>query len=222
MVTLRKTIFANNEIYHVFNRSVAREEIFNGTRGLERIMDLFVFYRFPQRIRFSVFKNLNEESQLKYLEDLRGKPPLVSIFAFALMPDHYHLLMRQNLENGLRLFASNFQNAFAKYFNTKKKRGGSLFQNPFKAKRVEDDEQLIHISRYIHLNPVTSFLIEFKDLEHDSRTSFPYYFGKAGRNLVETDPLLKMFASLNDYKRFMSDQVDYQRKLNLIKNQLLE
>lgn len=137
------------------------------------------------------------------------------------MPDHYHFLLRQNRKDGIRLFISNFQNSFAKYFNNKNGRDGSVFKNPFQAKWIDNDKILIHISRYIHLNPVTSYLIEIDKLSTYPWTSYPFYLKKIRGNLVNTEFLLKMFGDPNKYKKFVEDRADYQRKLHLIKKAII-
>ena len=218
----RKVILATNEIYHIYNRSIAKEQIFTSLRNLRRALETIEFYRFPQEIRFSKFKSLPKETKENYLLDSKKKKPLVEIYVFALMPNHYHFLLKQTQEKGIVQFVSNFQNSFAKYFNIKNDRNGALFQNAFNGVHIENDEQFIHVSRYIHLNPVTSYIIEFKNLSSYPWTSFNKYAGNEGNEIVETEFLLKMFSSKNSYIKFVADQVDYQRHLAKIKDLTLE
>lgn len=218
----RRVILATNEIYHIFNRTIAKELIFTSLRNSKRALETIDFYRFPQEMRFSKFKDLPKEIREDYLHDLKKKKPLVEIYAFALMPNHYHFLLKQTQEKGIVQFASNFQNSFAKYFNIKNDRNGALFQNSFNGVRIENDEQFVHVSRYIHLNPVTSYIIEFKNLSSYPWTSFKEYAGTGENEIVKTDFLLKMFSSKNSYVKFVADQVDYQRSLTQLKDLVLE
>jgi len=218
----RSPILVNNEVYHVLNRAVGDENILVSKKDLERVLDLWDYYRFPQKLRFSKFRDLPSEIKENYLAEVKNQSPLVIIFSFSLMPNHYHLLLKQLQDGGIEKFISNFQNSFAKYFNLKNKRHGTLFQNSFKAKRVENEDQFVHISRYIHLNPVTSFLIEFKDLAFYPWTSFSWYLNENKNRFVETDSLLKIFKTKENYKQFVEDQTDYQRELGLIKKLLDE
>lgn len=213
----RREVLATGETYHLFNQAVGNEEILNSGRNLNRAIEVIDYYRFPQKIKYSKFKTLSKEMKKKYLSFMRDQPPLVAVYAFALMPNHYHFLVRQLVDKGLRMFISNFQNSFAKYFNLKNNRRGSLFQNPFKAKRVATEEEFIHISRYIHLNPVTSYLIEFNQLEDYPWTSHSWYMNEEKNRFVEASLVKGIFGSEEKYKKFVADQVDYQRKLNLIK-----
>ena len=82
---------------------------------------------------------------------------VVDLICFCLMPNHFHLLLRQIEEDGIVKFVRNFQIGYSRYLNEKEKRSGALFEGQFKAVRVENDEQLIHVSRYIHLNPYSSY-----------------------------------------------------------------
>lgn len=227
----RPVILASGELYHVFNRSIAGENIFaqNQKANLNKALEIINFYRFPQNTRLSRFKLLPRELKEEYLKTFNNILPLVEVYAFAFMPNHYHFLLKQKKDKGITTFISNFQNSFAKVFNLIHNRNGALFQNAFKAKRVVTDEQLIHISRYIHLNPVTSYIIEFKKLINFEWTSFPEYTTKANeqtapmwRNFINSGFLLKMFGAKEKYIKFVADQVDYQRKLANIKDVLID
>jgi len=213
----RKQILVTDEIYHVFNRSVGSEEILVLARGLARALDLIDYYRFPQKARYSQFKNFSKQVREAYLLNLKEESPLVKIYSFSLMPNHYHLLVKQQQNRGISRFISNFQNSFAKYFNIKNNRHGALFVNPFKAKRIETDEGFAHLSRYIHLNPVTSFLIEIDELFAYPWTSFSRYKDESQNKFIDTNMLIEMFGSREKYFKFVMDQADYQRRLGIVK-----
>src|SRR3989337_4384182 len=100
---------ANEEYYHVFNRSIQKEEILKSNKFLKRTLDLFEFYSFPQKLRFSYFKRLTLELQNEYLKQLEKLTPFVEIYAFSLMPNHYHILLKQLQDKGIEKFVSHFQ-----------------------------------------------------------------------------------------------------------------
>ena len=218
----RNLILATNEIYHVFNRSIAKENIFSSIISFMKPKEIVEFYRFPQKLRLSKFKTLTENLKNNYLLAMQSQSPLIEIYAFSLMPNHYHFLVKQLLDNGLARFVSNFQNSFAKVFNIKNDRDGALFQNSFKAKRIETDEQFIHVSRYIHLNPVTAYLIKFDELKDYPLTSFPNYVYGNKDLFVNIKFLLDMFKSAEDYIKFVADQVGYQRELASVRDLIIE
>jgi len=220
----RKTIFVNNEIYHTINRSIEEQTIFKGKRDYQRALDLIDFYRYNHPpLRFSHYNRLPKNEKEKFIKNLKenGKP-VVEILAFCLMPNHFHFLLRQIREKGVQSFMRNFQDSFARYFNTKYHRVGLLFQGMFKAVRIETDEQLIHVSRYIHLNPVSSYIVEIGDLENYPWSSFPEYLGKHPQGFTNPTPLLDFFKSRTAYKEFVFNQADYQRRLQKIKHLALE
>lgn len=218
----RNLIFATNEYYHLFNRTIGKEIIYADKRNLSRMIHLVDHYRFPQPLRYSQFKTLPDKSKQAYLNKVSKETPLVEIFSFAFMPNHFHFLLKQTREHGLVTFISNLQNSFAKFFNLKYKRHGSLFTKPFKGKWVETDEEFVHISRYIHLNPVTSFQINSDDLAIYPWTSLPYYLNKLENRFISTSMLLSRFKTPAKYYQFIKDQADHQRKLGRIKHLLFD
>lgn len=218
----RTYIFANDEYYHVYNRSIGKEQIFVSKRDLDRAIDLLDYYRKPQRMRYSYFRKLTLDTRASYIHYNNRQSPLIDVISFAFMPNHYHLLIKQKITSGITNFISNFQNSFAKYYNLKNNRSGGLFQNSFKAKRVETDEEFLHVSRYIHLNPVTNFVLSFKGLKSYSWTSFNWIVNPERNRFIVSDDLIGQFQSRKSYIQFVADQEDYQRKLEIIKHLVLE
>lgn len=158
---------------------------------------------------------------------------LVEMIAFCLMPNHFHLLLKQVQENGISAFTGNFTNSYTRYFNTKQKRIGPLFQGKFKAVRVETNEQLLHLSRYIHLNPYSSYLIKTLDkLENYPYSSFSEYLYPKKIFNCEKEIIFHDFKDVSSYKRslqvsetykkFILNQADYQRRLQTVKHLALE
>ena len=132
----RSHILANEQIYHVFNRSISKVDIFHSQTNLTRALQVTEYYRFPQRFRYSKFRSLKEDLRRDYEKQYHKQLPLVEIYSYSYMPNHYHFLLKQKHEKGVQLFIANFQNSFAKYFNLKNARDGGLFQNSFKAKKI--------------------------------------------------------------------------------------
>ncbi len=152
----RKIPFVNGEYYHVLNRGVAHIPIFNNKRGYEQFTKTMLYYQIENpKPRLSYF---SPKSPL-----LNVDKKIVEIVCYCLMPNHFHFLLRQVREGGISEFISKLSNSYTKYFNIKNKRIGPLFQGEFKAIHIETNEQLIHLSRYLHLNPLVAYLI--KDLE---------------------------------------------------------
>ncbi|MBN1262901.1 MAG: transposase [Candidatus Pacebacteria bacterium] len=213
------------EFYHVFNRGVAFQPIFLSTRDYKRMLKVIDFYRrsdFP--LRYSKFLLLpKKERQLLWEKVEEKQNYLVKIIAFCLMPNHFHFLLKQEREDGIKEFISQIANSYTKYFNTKRKRIGPLFQGRFKAVRVETEAQLLHLSRYIHLNPFSAYLLKDRNqLTEYPYSSFPEYLGKKELGLCDQGVILDRSRNRNDYRKFVLDQADYQRRLEEIKHLFME
>lgn len=224
MPTNRKCVFANDEIYHIFNRGVEKRPTFTDKRELDRGIKTLDFYRFANLpLKLSKFLVLPESERVKFAQNLyRKSEKLIEIICYCLMPNHFHFLVKQMKKNGVSTFSANFTNSYTKYFNTKHERVGPLFQGLFKAVRVESDEQLIHVSRYIHLNPVSSFLINTDQLGDYRWSSYPEYLDISQNKIADKEIVLDMFSSKEAYREFVMSQVDYARQLEQIKHVVLE
>ena len=142
----------------------------------------------------------------------------IDILAYALMSNHFHLLVRQRQENAITQTLANISNSYAKYFNIKHHRAGPLYQGPFKAVHVETDQQLMHLSRYIHINPVVSGAMTREELLSSPRTSLPEYLGQSEASFTDVKPILSLFISKESYQKFVFDQVAYGKELEKIKH----
>lgn len=207
-----QAIFADGEFYHVYNRGVEKRTTYLIDRDYQRFLKTLDHYRFKNPpARFS-FKN-----RPSLINKVKDDQLLVEVISFCLMPNHFHLLLRQVSEGGITIFMSKVLNSYTKYFNIKHKRIGPLFQSSFKAKRVEDNEQLIHLSRYIHLNPLIDYLA--KDLASYKYSSCPEFLGR-NYGFCLTGPILNQFSSSEDYEKFVLDQEDYGRSIKLLERAL--
>lgn len=220
---MRKVIFANNEIYHVFNRGVEKRPIFMGKRDYNRALQTLDYYRYSGISScLSQVLKLEKEKRDLFLTQLKSEGKrLVEILSFCLMPNHFHLLLKQLQEDGIKTFLSNFSNSYTKYFNIKSNRVGPLFQGIFKAVRIEDDNQLIHVCRYIHINPVVSLVIKEEELIDYPYTSLPEYLGRE-EGFCKKEVVLANFSSLKRFGDFIFDQIDYGKKLESIKHLVFE
>ena len=219
-----KEIFPD-QIYHVYNRSVARLPIFLGIDDFKRFLKTIDFYRFaPTGLCYSHYCRLTSDAQkvFRLTQEERGQK-LVSVYCFCLMPNHFHFLLRGLVDGGVQKFTANLQNSYAKYFNTKRGRNGSLFQEMFKANLVESDDLFLHISRYIHLNPLSSSVVkDFKDLKAYPWSSLPSYLGFSRNSFIEKETLENYFSNKKEHESFIFDQADYQKSLEEIKHLLPE
>jgi len=205
--------FVNGQYYHIYNRGVEKRDIFNKSSDKHHFIDTMSYYRLegpkPRLSKFFKYQMFKPDFDKK----------IVDIACYCLMPNHFHFLLKQKKENGITEFVSKLSNSYTKYFNTKNKRVGPLFQGEFKAVLIESDEQLMHVSRYIHLNPLVSYLV--KDLNLYKWSSYMEYVNE-NKGICDKKDILAFFKSPKDYKQFILDQADYAIALELIKHQILE
>lgn len=220
----RKVQLVTEEYYHVFNRGVNKRPIFQDASNYRRCLDQMNYYRHKNTpIKFSRLITLKPELKYSVLEAVLKSPKHVEILAYCLMPNHIHLLVKQTSEGGVSKFMSKFQNSYSRYFNIRTNRTGPLLTGKFQAVRIETDEQLLHVSRYIHLNPITSSLVKtFNQLKKYKWSSFTEYYCSSENKICNPKLILDFFNSKKHYSRFLNDQVDYQRQLNQLKHLNLE
>lgn len=159
----RTVYFVANEYYHIYNRGSEKRTIFQSPRD------------------YNNFLTRTKEKAEKYSID---------ILAYCLMPNHFHFLLKQVSDIPLTRFMNAIQLGHAKYFNTKYERIGPLFQGRFKAKLIDNKEYLLHLSAYIHRNPV-NFLREYP------YSSYREYINPEKRNVSKTDVILSYFSKTN-------------------------
>lgn len=212
-----KLEFINGEIYHLYNRGVEKRNIFVDENDNFR----FVFSLYecndlnPVVMRNRIFERKEKKREIyirpTYANYKRKK--LVDVLAFCLMPNHYHLVVRQLIDGGISSFMRKLGDSYVKYFNDKHKRTGmgSLFQGKFKSRLVEDNNQLINLITYVHINPVGINNSDWKNsgiknvafakkfLNNYRWSSYFDYIGETNfPSVTERDFILKIFAASNN------------------------
>ncbi len=205
--------FVNGEFYHVYNRGSEKRPIFETRRDYQRFIKTIKYYQLEgPKPQFSHFPSLS-------IKNLDSSKKIVEIVAYCLMPNHFHLLVKQVKDGGITEFISKLSNSYTKYYNTKYKRVGPLFQGEFKSVITESDEQLIHVSRYIHLNPLVSYLV--KNLtQYEWSSHLEYVSGTPG--FCSKEEILNHFKSPQGYEQFIMDHSGYALELEFIKHQLID
>ena len=155
----RTTQFAPSEFYHIYNRGVDRRDIFLDERDYRRFLRLLFLSNSLAPIHLSNL-HFSLESEVYKLE---REEPLVDIGAYCLMPNHFHILLKENVPNGTSLFMQKLSTGYTMYFNKRYERSGALFQGRFKAEHVGTDPYLRYLFSYIHLNPVGIIESEWKE-----------------------------------------------------------
>lgn len=205
--------FANGEFYHLYSRGLEKQDTFLKHRDYSHFIEALFYYHIQNpKPKFSTYR----QSKVFPVDPSKK---IVEIICYCLMPNHFHLLVKQLQDGGISELMRKLLLSYTKYRNTKYNHKGSLFQVPFKAVHIETEEQLIHVSRYIHLNPLVSLLV--KDLKFYPWSSYLTYIGLDNQPVAKEE-IFSFFKSPKDYEKFVLDQADYGMKLELIKHALID
>jgi putative transposase len=193
---VRTAQFFTDGFYHVYNRGVDRRT---------------VFYRYGHYLRFltsirSILRTGSATPRPLHNQSLALKSG-VEILSYCLMRNHYHFILKQTQEEGISDFMHKLDTSYTKYFNLNNRRTGRLFEATFKAKHIDSDEQLLHVSRYIHINPVIAHLVERP--EDWKWSSYREYFDIEASGFCHTKHILSFFPNTVEYKAFVNDQIAY-------------
>lgn len=194
--------YAPDSYYHIYNRGVDKQSIFKDSS------DYVVFLSLLKR-------HLSKEPQVnKYGRQAPHFHEEIELLAFCLMPNHFHLLIYQNSDDkAISKLLQSICTAYTMYFNRKYGRRGPLFENNFKASRIDQESYLQHISRYIHLNP--------KDWRRYEWSSLPYYLDNHSAGWLRPQRVMDLFEG-SDYEEFLKDYEDYKEMLDEIKYELAD
>lgn len=154
-----------SDIYHVLNRGVDKRKIFSDEQDYLRFVhDLFEFN--DDKIIGTTsnnFKIFNKNNDIVSRNIRKPRKLLVNIHAFCIMPNHYHLLLSPNIENGISKFLKKLDMGYAKYFNIKYKRRGALFEGRYKSILISKSNHFLNLPYYIHLNPLDLKFSEWRE-----------------------------------------------------------
>lgn len=211
--------FAAGEYYHIFNRG-------NGKMDIFREPDDYTFFLFRlKEYLYPEWKRRRAPSATAIMETERYErsefpSESFSLTAYCLMPNHFHLLIGQNTDTSISSLMLRLSGSYVKFFNKKYERIGSLFQDQFKAVHVESNPQLLHLSAYIHLNPVTAALT--KSINAYPYSSYPEYIGARDGTLCRKEIILDQFKDPRDYVTFVADSVETVKRNKDLKDLLLD
>ena len=206
---MRYENFASKEHYHLFNRGIGGEKIFLDDQDRARFIFLLTHFQSPLPFNNISWyaRNFIKNGSFNTKEDRLDKilkKRQIELVSFALMPNHFHILLH-NLDDCLvSVYMQRVLTSYSKYFNARYNKKGHLFAGPFKAVRVENNTQLLHLSAYIHKNPRA--LPDWENrYEHYPWSSYQDYIGlNRWGSLLSTDIILKQFKDQLKYKDFVS------------------
>lgn len=177
---MKREKIVTSEYFHVYNRGILKQNIFFNDKDKFRFLFLLLFLQYEGLLNNTnrMFKDFikNPLSYINSKFKITGER-YVELMSFCLMPNHFHICVKQLKDEGLSKYMQRLQNAYTKYINTKNKRSGHLFQGPYKAVFIEDNTQLLHLSAYIHKNP--------KEIGFSNKNLSSYYWSSYSDYILE-------------------------------------
>jgi len=200
----RIKIYIEDGYYHLYNRGGNKNPIFLDRSDCIIFLRLLKQYLSPkEELTSFIVPGVRLDRLLR--SNMHGE---IELLAFALMPNHFHFLVRQVKKDGITQFMKKLSTSYAMYFNKKYNRVGHLFQERYKGVLVSEDNYLLHLTRYIHLNPRR---LSIRDINFEDFTSYPYYLGLKRANWLDSSFVLEYFTEKkisehrDSYKRFVED-----------------
>ncbi len=204
---------------HIYNR---------GSRRMPIVYDEADKWRFLKILRYlndeyapiNIFRQIEFEiksGKCRNFDRPKNWPsprPLVKILSYGLMPNHFHLLLKQITENGISKFMSRVGNSLTKYINTRHKTSGRIFQGAYQAKLISDEKYFQYVDTYVQVFNIFELYsggLERAMKEFDKAFEFvleyPFCslgesFDKRKLNIVDRDTLGETFRNLQEYKEF--------------------
>lgn len=209
-MALRKQVFAPGEYYHLYNRGTEKRIIFLDEQDYRHF--LFLMYI------CNTEKSITLRSVGEFFE--RGEE-IVDIGAYCLMPNHFHILVREKIEAGISKYMRKLLTGYSMYFNKKYKRTGKLYENVFKSIHAAKDNYLKYIYSYIHLNPAKLIDKNWKENKNKSPIKllqyvfeYPYSSLKEYTNqkfkIINPSQFPAYFKKPNDHKKELFGWLDFE------------
>lgn len=203
------------QFYHVCNKSISNYAIFRSPKYAQRFLDVVDYYNTTKDIQ-----NFGKEKQLKELILpgllLVNESRVVDLYAYCIMPDHYHLLFKAIAPEVITSYISKIQNSYTRFYNLQNRRKGPLWQSHFRVVQINNDEQLLHVSRYIHLNPTTAKLVKTP-----GEWLYTSYLSYIDLDILKKKTGLRI-KTKQAYQNFVEGNIEYQKKLKEIKKLMLD
>jgi putative transposase len=201
--------YIENGIYHIYNRGVEKRTIFLDKQDYAVFLHLLKYYLSPINP-----KEIHPLLKFQNFSLVRPRPLAnmekeINLLAFCLMPNHFHLLLKQFHKNSMTRLMRRILTTYSLYFNKRYDRVGTLFQGTYKAALIDNDQYLLHVSRYIHQNPQNPTNLTRSILVNYPYSSYKYYLGLKHASWLKTKLILSYFDSsklLPFLKRYPSYQ----------------
>jgi len=148
----RETPLIEGELYHIYNRGAHKNTVFTSADDYSRFM--LLMYLANGTSALNIANQIRKGRSFSDMFDGTIDKSLVDVHAYCLMPNHFHMVLRQKAENGITSYLKKVLTGYSMYFNAKHEHSGVLFQGRFKSRHIGSDAYFRWIYSYVHLNPV--------------------------------------------------------------------
>jgi len=209
---IRKINFAVGEFYHIYNRGNSKQKIFHDKEDYLRFITLL--FTCNSINNFNSFA-VNRSKDSAYLFE-RGEQ-IVFIGAYVLMPNHFHILIKEKEEGGISKFMQKLSTAYVMYYNKKYNRNGGLFEGKFKSKYLDTDRYLKYIFSYIHLNIIKLIQKDWKEKGIKNRSQALEYLNNykysSYLDYIEISRVQNKILNKNDFPRYFDSINDFKEEI---------
>lgn len=198
-----RKIYSEKSYYHAYNRGVEKRIIFQDEQDYAVFLSYLKTYLLPKNEKdlMDIVANPNssykEKQKALSLLHLNNFSDEITLLSYSLMPNHFHFLIKQNSSTAIDRFLNSLGTRYTMYFNRKYKRVGHLYQDVYKAVSVASEEQLLHLTRYIHRNPHPSSATKGQALRASllkQPSSYPEYLQERKTEWLDTKTVLSFFS----------------------------
>lgn len=218
--------YLENGYYHIYNRGVEKRPIFLDQQDYGVFLSYLKVYLLPKNEKELQEKLLNtsispaERDKIVKQLKLKNFASEITLFAYCLMPNHFHFFVKQKSANAIDLFMQSICTRYSMYFNRKYKRVGHLYQGVYKAVLITTEEQFLYLSKYIHRQTLN---LQGKTMEARIRqpSSYLQYLGLVKTEWVKPEEILSYFSQTNptlSYEAFVTENDDYGSLETILKN----
>jgi len=197
--------YLSQGLYHIYNRGVEKRNIFIDEQDYGVFLHYLKLYLLLKEDLINELKhNNNAFEEISRIKRIKNYHLNINLFCYVLMPNHFHLLLRQKEKYDIEGFMRSVITKYVLYFNHKYNRVGPLFQGRYKAILVNKEQYLLYLSRYIHRNPI-EILPKKAELSYYPWSSYPIYLNKSKLKWVNKDIISRYFLSVSKYKNYVED-----------------
>jgi len=206
--------YREKSYYHIYNRGVAKQNLFNSEQDYKVFLDYLKIYLSPIDLQGRTLK-------VAPSRELKNYSKVAELLAYCLMPNHFHLLVYQTDKSAITNLMRSLGTKYSRYFNKTCDRVGPVFQSRYKAVKIIEQDHLVYLTKYIHKNPI-DIRPTRTDLVGYKYSSYGNYLGKFSQNWVKHNKILNMYNQANKYLSYQKFVEVIDDNLVGLKNKLID